>query len=111
MALEKEYGESLQGYDKVVVIPRRGCVGAVEEAMHYFKYGEDTDKVLFIFTFISDGTGLFNDLQGNNKYLQPNCIIDRENLLFIRDSRERGYPYEFILKEGRITKSRRFELF
>ena len=109
--IEQHLGDHITGFSKVVVIPRRGCTGAIAESMHYFRYGEGRDSVLFVFTYNLDSLGIKNDIGDERLYGSSNVYIDWDNRMFIPSAQERVYPYEFrIIKDGHLSDGRRFEI-
>lgn len=110
--IEQCLGNRLAGFSKVVVIPRRGCTGAIAEAIHYFRYGEDRENVLFVFTYNLDRKGVKNDIGDESLYAASNVFIDWENIFFIPSAQERVFPYEIIItNSSEVSKLRRFEIF
>lgn len=109
--VEHSIGNRIAGFSRVIVIPRRGCTGAIAEAMHYFRYGEDRENVLFVFTYNLDSVGIKNDIGDERLYNASNVFIDWENSFLIPSAPERVFPYEFIInKNCHLVDGRRWEI-
>lgn len=108
---ENQFGKMLYKYDFIILIPRRGCVGAIEQALHFFRYGEENNKHLFVFTYIFDEQGLLYDIRDSAALSKTNVFIDNSNIYFIPNTIERGYPYLLNVKQGKIISGQRFDLF
>lgn len=108
--IEQSIPERLDDFSRVMVIPRRGCIGAIGQAIHEFRYNQQ-DDILYIFTYIFDIKGLTDDLQDTALLDKNHVLIDRENQFFLTGSIERNYPYCFDIVDGHLVNGKRFDLF
>lgn len=109
--IECEIGDGLKDYSRIVIIPRRGCTGAIEQALHYYRYKDNRDSVLFIFTYVFKDEDLMSDVRDSELFTRTNVFVDNKNLFFLSNSIERSYPYEYLIKHLRIVKGNRFAPF
>ena len=89
--------QSLNEYENIVIIPRRGCHACVEQADRFFQENKSNKKYMFIFTRLMSEKRLRIEL-GNANLSLPNVVVDKENNFYNSKFKESDYP--LLLTKG-----------
>ena len=99
--------DSLQQYDKIVLIPGSGCTGCISNAEDYFFKNVGNNNILFILTNNFSEKGLKLRLGADN-LSKANVIVDEKNTFYLRNYKENIYPVLIDITNGRIVKIQTF---
>jgi hypothetical protein len=86
--------QSLNEYENIVIIPRRGCHACVEQADRFFQENKSNKKYMFIFTRLMSEKRLRIEL-GNANLSLPNVVVDKENNFYIVYYSQHDYMERF----------------
>lgn len=100
--IESDFSSKLSTYEYVVVSPRSGCTGCIQESEYLFGNRVNKNDIFFIFTEIVSMKEMRLRL-GKEKVNKPNVYLDTDNKYCLSSYKESAYPIAFKIENGKIT--------
>lgn len=96
------FGNKLQNYSRIILIPGIGCTGCISSAEKYFQKNVNDSSCLYIFTNYISFKGLGLRLGGKENLSRQNVYLDSNNVFMPSCFNESSYPLQISLENGKV---------
>ncbi|WP_431434481.1 hypothetical protein ACRASS_06655 [Bacteroides hominis] len=100
--IETDFSSELSTYKYVVVSPRSGCTGCIQESEYLFENRVNKNDIFFIFTEIVSTKEMKLRL-GKKNVNRQNVYLDTDNKYCLSNYKESAYPIAFKVENGKIS--------
>lgn len=101
--LEEKFGQNLNSYKSILIVPSVGCSGCISGTEHFIKQNINSlSNIKIIFTNINSKKILKHNI-GDSIYNDKKVFIDT-NSVFAFNSSKSMYPSIVYLSDGKIDK-------
>lgn len=99
--------DDLDSYDCIVIIPGTGCSGCIGNAERYFVQHVRDSRMMFILTGIVSRKNLDIKYRRSGFLERDNVVVDENNSFYFPELHDSIYPFQLVLKDGKIRKVKR----